>query len=286
MKGGHVVKRKEKKWSGIAADLLIEQSLMQSLKCTGDLTRGNGMSLVQRAIWLLSMPVCAEYNAAMQDFTVVHYDSRNPFEADPTLRNIANGVTAEDEINVDQFIDVGEQFLDEMKDKNIDFSIKRSNKVKTPGTLPLLKMPLPNTTIDTALLFQRAFVMASSTKMDLKDILLHELSAYPTSLFESPSLLRHAEESQLLKIFPKIVHNNENRAPEKHETNHQYILDGGSIIHRLQWQNGLTYEEIAKKYSSFVASHYGSAVVVFDGYNCGPSVKDNTPGNPKQLVQL
>lgn len=311
MKGGHVVRRKENKWSGIATDLLIEQSLMRSLKCTGGLTRGNGMSPVQRTIWLLSMPVCAEYNAAMQDLTVVHYDSSeqckdtfksrrlrdsadtikvldslkltNPFDDDPTLRNIANGVTAGDEINVDQFIAVGQKVLNEMKDKHIDFSIKRSSKVKTLGTSSLLKMPLPNTTIDSALLFQRAFVMASSSEIDLKDILHHELSAYPTSLFESPSLLRHAEKSQLLKVFPS-VNVNENSATEKNKIHGQYILDGGSLIHRLNWQNGLTYEEIAKKYSSFVLSHYGSALVVFDGYKCGQSIKDNTHARRSKAV--
>ena len=41
---------------------------MRSVKTTGGLTRGRGMGETQRTSWLLSMPACAEMNAAMQDY--------------------------------------------------------------------------------------------------------------------------------------------------------------------------------------------------------------------------
>jgi hypothetical protein len=46
---------------------------MRSLKTRGGLTRGSGFSKVQRAIWLLSMPICSNYNLVMQDFSYVSF---------------------------------------------------------------------------------------------------------------------------------------------------------------------------------------------------------------------
>ena len=45
---------------------------MQSLKTSGGLTRGRGMTEQQRVIWTQSMPICAEVNRAMQELTGVH----------------------------------------------------------------------------------------------------------------------------------------------------------------------------------------------------------------------
>ena len=53
------------------------------------------------------------------------------------------------------------------------------------------------------------------------------------------------------------------------------MLDGGSLIHRLKWTDGSTYNSIADAYASFTVDVYGNATVVFDGYDGGPSTKDN-----------
>lgn len=58
--GHHVIRRSDKFWAGLSSDLVIEQVLMRSLKTTGGMTRGRGMSEGQRAQWILSMPDCAE----------------------------------------------------------------------------------------------------------------------------------------------------------------------------------------------------------------------------------
>lgn len=54
-----------------------------------------------------------------------------------------------------------------------------------------------------------------------------------------------------------------------------YVLDGGSLLHRLKWKEGSTYSSIADSYASFTVNQYGKATVVFDGYNGGPNTKDN-----------
>ena len=99
---------------------------MRSLKSTGGLTRGSGMTEDMRNLWTLS-----EYNIAMQDPTNLTYttsaqhkdstESRikrdasdlekirtkleacSPFTSDPTLRNIVNGIVARPDVNVQEF---------------------------------------------------------------------------------------------------------------------------------------------------------------------------------------
>lgn len=58
--GYHVSRRTDQYWAGISSDLAIEQAFMRSIKNTGGLTRGRGMSESQRALWILSIPDCAE----------------------------------------------------------------------------------------------------------------------------------------------------------------------------------------------------------------------------------
>lgn len=56
MDGFHAVRRSDRYWAGLSTDLIIEQVLMRSLKTSGGLTRGRGMTEQQRLIWLLSTP--------------------------------------------------------------------------------------------------------------------------------------------------------------------------------------------------------------------------------------
>ena len=41
--GFHVIRRSDRYWAGLGSDLVIEQTLMRSLKSTVGLTRGGGM---------------------------------------------------------------------------------------------------------------------------------------------------------------------------------------------------------------------------------------------------
>jgi len=45
-----------------------------------------------------------------------------------------------------------------------------------------------------------------------------------------------------------------------------YVLDGGSLLHRLPWKTGDSYGAITESYADFTVRHYGQATVVFDGY--------------------
>ena len=48
---------------------------MRSLKTTGRLARGSGLSETPRLMWGLSMPACAEINSSMQQLTNEKYST-------------------------------------------------------------------------------------------------------------------------------------------------------------------------------------------------------------------
>ena len=139
MNGFHVIRRSNHFWAGLSSDLVIEQTLMRSLKSTGGLTRGSGMNEEQRALWTMSLPITSEYNIAMQDFTNLSYTTSEqhkdategrmsrdtsdllkiksklitstPFSQDPSLRNIINGVVATEDVNVHEAESVGRKII-------------------------------------------------------------------------------------------------------------------------------------------------------------------------------
>ena len=71
--GSHVIRRSNQLWAGLSSDLVIEQSLMRSLKTSGGLTRGTGMTEEQRSLWTMSTPITSQYNHAMQEFNELSY---------------------------------------------------------------------------------------------------------------------------------------------------------------------------------------------------------------------
>ena len=71
--GFHVIRRSSQYWAGLGSDLVIEQTLMRSLKSQSGLTRGSEMSEHQRTVWAMSSPVSSFYNLAMQDLTERSY---------------------------------------------------------------------------------------------------------------------------------------------------------------------------------------------------------------------
>ncbi|KAG1681449.1 hypothetical protein GQR58_011839 [Nymphon striatum] len=273
--GYHVIRRSDQYWAGLSSDLVIEQTLMRSLKSQGGLTRGSGMSEHQRAVWTLSSTISSSYNLAMQELTSSSYstskqhkelttsrvsrdevdrgkvaeklDSFTPFSDDKSLRNIITGVTAKEDVNVHDLFKVGSDIVKKMDDHSAySYSHKRSSKAKT---------------------------LAFS--MTIGEVMKYELCPYPLSLFEAKNILHQPNKPQLAEAIKNYATTKSDNAVNQTVpgTDH-YVLDGGSLIHRLKWTEGFTYISIADEYASFTVRHYGKATVVFDGYEAGPSTKD------------
>lgn len=304
--GKFVIRRSDQFWGGLGSDLVIEQVLMRSLKSRGGLTRGSGLTENQRSTWLFSMPICSTYNLAMQEYADVimqsseqHKELRgsrqnrdsndiktvlnmlkpiSPFQSDPTLRNIVTGVTAGVEVNVDEFHHFGTNIISKMVGNDVfRYSAKRSDKVTTLGSPASISgKESSGPVIDPTLLFQRMMTVATYNEMNLEDVMRHELCAYPATLFESKTMMRKADKSQLAQALVKHIKPLENEQSDTFEKTEMYVLDGGSLLHRISWSNNESYENIAMCYVNFVLKSYGKAVVVFDGYNGSPTTKDGT----------
>ena len=124
---------------------------------------------------------------------------------------------------------------------------------------------------------QRFLVVSASGDISLSNVLGYELSPFPPALFETRDILRKADKSQLAHA---ILNHAGELASEivtvSKSITDCYVLDGGSLLHRLPWNKGDTYGAIAESYATFTLQHYGAATVVFDGYDDGPFIKDNT----------
>ena len=147
LQGHHVIRRSDREWGGVSSDLAIEQLLMRSVKSSGGLTRGTGMTENCRTIWVLSRPICSMVHNAMQELTGVEHRTseqnrgmspskisrdwhdmnvlyrffreRNPFDVEGELMNISTGIRAFDNVNVDDAFAVGEHILQDMSGKSV-----------------------------------------------------------------------------------------------------------------------------------------------------------------------
>lgn len=138
---------------------------MRSVKTTGGLTRGRGMTEIQRLTWVMSMPACAAVNNAMQELTdknfntseqhnvegrhkdttkammerdymdtlklIEYLSSRNPFGGDLSLHSIATGMVCEENVNCDSAREVGTKIITSLIGQNAhEFSFEKKKLIR------------------------------------------------------------------------------------------------------------------------------------------------------------
>ena len=297
MNGLHVIRRSEREWAGLSADLVIEQVLMRSLKTSGGLTRGRGFTEQQQVIWTLSMPVCASVHNTMLELTgvqkatgeqnqdispsrmardwkdtfklVQYLKDRNPFECGEKLCNISNGVHAQASVNVDESKMIGSMIIAKMEGlKPSEHSFKRKDQSVTFAAKMAVKIDGDRVQVDPQLLFQR---LSNVAACDLETALKYELYSFPPALFESPNLLLEAQKSSLADTILDLATIVNANLP----TGARMVLDGGALLHRIPWNRRVSFDSILKSYVDYVKNRYGQAIVVFDGYESS-SIKDMT----------
>lgn len=280
LQGFQVVRRSDRYWAGLSTDLVIENVLMRSLKTSGGLTRGRGMTETQRSVWVMASHVCAEVNSALQHLTDVMYvtseqhkdlsksrqekdvadtqkmlaflHERDPFQDDATLHNIVTGVVAQMKVNVDEAKTVGERLLGQMAGERVlEYSFKKKDQAVTMESKSAMKTPDGDINIDPQLLFQR-LVIAGTEAGDLSNALQYELCAYPPALFESKYALLSANKPALASAIKALA------PPDTAQPSDiQYVLDGGAILQRIPWQLGEQYKDILDRYLQYIIRHYG-----------------------------
>ena len=242
------------------------------------------------------MPACAEMNAAIQDFTGQSFKSteqhqdttasrvkqdeqditvmtcflkpRNPFQPGMNLKNIVSGIVADSSVNVHNASVVGRNILKQMEGKTVkEYSFKHSQQAVTMAATSKNAIIIDSdvVVVDHQLLFQRLISAAENFGLKRSELFRYELSSFPTALFESPTFLRQANKADLADEIWKTAAEG---MPEFSELEtHQYVLDGGALLHLIPWQRGVTFATILKSYADNVKRTYGNPVIVFDGYS-------------------
>ena len=112
--------------------------------------------------------------------------------------------------------------------------------------------------INPLLIFQRISLNLKNQE-DMKNYLQYELAPFPLSLFDENGMRKTAKSSfyenfECLSPIPQI------------NANDIYVLDGGSLLHRVVWQRNILVKEIINKYVRYVEQQYKKAIIEFDGY--------------------
>ena len=191
------------------------------------------MNEIQRLLWLLSTPACAQVNLAMQTLTGVQYESSkqhkelgkarqtrdmrdtfkllamlkqwDPFAPDPALTGLVSGITANKDVNVDIAEQVGKNILLIMIGVNVlEYTIKRKSQTVTLGSQTAIMIQSEAIQVDPQLLFQRLSIVACNGD-DAAVTFRYQLCSYPPALFESPQLLRQANKASLADAIWDIV---------------------------------------------------------------------------------
>ena len=153
-------------------------------------------------------------------------------------------------------------------------SFKWSWKVKILTSGSTVKVA-KDRTIDPALLFQRFLVVSQTGDLQIDKMMNYELSPYPMSLFEAKNILCQLDKPQLAEAIRNYASpKSDNSITQTVPGTDHYVLDGGSLLHHLNWMERCTYSSIADDYASFTVKHYAKAIVVFDVYGAGPSIKN------------
>ena len=291
--GKFIIRRGDKFFSGIFGDLHMEQVYMGHIKSPGGLSQGRGFSELTRLTYFMSMPACAEVSKSLHEITgncrieKNHKDltearmsrdnqdiqkildyliPRCPFEELPELRSLSSGITADIAVNCDKAEEVGKKIILDMEGKTIsDYTFERKKQVKTLASVRYIQHEGEEVIIDPQILFQR-LVMVGERSMDLDNMFSYELCSYPASLFDKHVLMRSAQKGDLIRALVDLTSSNCVLKPQDIGPGHSYVLDGGNLLHQVQWKKGsLTYGTLVDIYVSFVCQ-YSSATVIFDGY--------------------
>src|SRR6218665_19439 len=193
--------------------------------------------------------------------------------ADSRLHSLASGKAASDEdnINCDQAEEVGLEIMKKMDDvafsevvsKKAD-QVRTLDQVGTKGSASIKKL-----NIDSTILFSRLLLIMQRSA-ELKPFFDFELTPVPTALFTTDGCLRKCNKFVLARELKKNIQ--ESCATEPRT----YVVDGGFLLHRVNWQQMVTYADTFQRYVQYVISHFGMNVtIVFDGYCNGPNMKDH-----------
>lgn len=286
-KGYFTIRRSEKFWSGIWSDMTIEQTLMRSMKTSGGLTHGRGMTDSMLTKWVIGMPTTLKITEKIEEYCGVaystaeqHVDARKsriskdaqdlqnfvewfsshpPFPDFHGIMSISTGLTGEEKTNPHNAYELGVSSMSNIVGDNFaKVKFQRKNRV-----MPLAATVTGVTTRDFAcsadpeMLFRRISYVKKSQEQ-FKQNFHHELAPHPMSLFDEYGM-RKTKKSSLYEAFSPLC--------DTVTGDTVYVVDGGFLLHRVVWHQREIFSTILDRYVEYVRKHYkDTAIIVFDGY--------------------
>ena len=200
------------------------------------------------------------------------FEHHEPFNSnEKKLRSLSSGLTAADgdKINCDCIEEVGASIQRKLNNICVtEASLKRNDQVRSLNHLqPAILIEKKKYHIDPMKLFSRLIAIVQRED-DMIPYFSYELTAIPTSLFKD-GLMRKTQKSQLAKLVASDVQ------PAECNMRTSYVIDGGALLRKVKWAKKAAYRDILQQYVQYVHAKYGrQTCIVFDGYESGPSTKD------------
>ena len=198
------------------------------------------------------------------------FSSHNPFAVVDHLVGLDSGLIDVDfNVTCDKAETIGASIHEEMAGKTYtEVSFKRSRQITNLQSLSSsVKIDNENVSIDPMTLFLRlAFIIEKKPEKEIEEYFYYELTPFPLSLFKD-GVMRPSQKHKLKSFLTKPA------TSISHIPDSLKVIDGGALLWVNDWKKGERFEDIFKKYVSYL-QHLQSDVVVFDGYEV--STKDTT----------
>ncbi|KAH3693713.1 hypothetical protein DPMN_081153 [Dreissena polymorpha] len=121
--------------------------------------------------------------------------------ADPTLRNMVNGIVAGSHVNVHAMEAVGKTTIRDIIGKSV-FAYKFTRKYRAKSLWNSLAVKIAfDSAFDPALLFQSFLVVSNYGDPSLAVVLSYELSSHPAAFFEAKNILFTADKPQIAQAI-------------------------------------------------------------------------------------
>ena len=206
-----------------------------------------------------------------RDFSKIQewFEQHEPFDLnEKRLRSLtaADG----DGINCDCIEEVGANIQEKLNNVRVtEASLKRNHQVHSLNHLqPAIQIEKKKYHIDPMKLFSRLIAIVQREEDMIPYFSSYELTAIPTSIFKDGAM-RKIQKSQLAKLVTSDVQ------PAECNMRTSYVIDGGALLHKVKWAKKAAYKDILLQYVQYVHAKYGQhTCIVFDGYESGPSTKD------------
>ncbi|KAF4531292.1 hypothetical protein B566_EDAN016861 [Ephemera danica] len=243
-------------WSGVWSDMIIEQSLMRSIKSVGGISHGRGYSESVLCEYINSLPVCAQFSECLEKFTGIEsksseqhkdlYASRNkndikhiavfaewmklnsPFSVNTNdIISLSTGAVGDSKINCELSEDIGTRILNDMKGKKtlLTFTYVEMTKLfHWQQCIKQKKIENDIVPINTNQIIHRMMCL-NLDKTDQKASMCFELAAVSTALFDENGTMRRGQKSKLQELL--ITYTNEE---EQSNDADLFVIDGDILV--------------------------------------------------------